>query len=45
MPKRKLTASKMTKPVTEGNTKDTPCFGEVPESSCEDVMAFWADLQ
>lgn len=44
MPKRKLTASKMTEPVTEGNTKDTLCFGEVPESFCEDVMAFWADL-
>ena len=44
MPKRKLTASKMTEPVTEGNTEDTPCFGEVPESSCEDVMAFLADL-
>ncbi len=38
MPKRKLTASKMTEPVTEGNTEDTPCFGEVPESSCDGFL-------
>ena len=48
MPKGKQTASRMTEPAAEGSTEDAPCFGEVPESSCEDVsedvMAFLADL-
>ena len=48
MLKGKQAACKMTEPVAEGSTEDAPCFGEVPESSCEDVsedvMAFLADL-
>lgn len=45
MPKGKQAAFKMTGPAAEVGTEDAPCFGEVPESSCEDVsedvMAFW----
>ncbi len=48
MPEGKQATFKMTEPATEGGTEDAPCFGEVPESSCEDVsedvMAFLADL-
>lgn len=48
MPKGKQAAFKMTEPAAEVGTEDAPCFGEVPESSCEDVsedvMAFLADL-
>lgn len=48
MPKGKQAASKMTESVAEGSIEVAPCFGEVPESSCEDVsedvMAFLADL-
>ena len=48
MTKGKRSASIMTESVAEVGTEDAPCFGEVPESSCEDmsedVMAFLADL-
>ncbi len=48
MLKGKQAASKMTESVAEGSIEVAPCFGEVPESSCEDVsedvMAFLADL-
>ena len=48
MPEGKQAAFKMTEPAAEVGTEDAPCFGEVPESSCEDVsedvMAFLADL-
>ena len=48
MPKGKQAAFKMTGPAAEVGTEDAPCFGEVPESSCEDVsedvMAFLTDL-
>ncbi len=48
MTKGKRSASIMTESVAEESTEDAPCFGEVPESSCEDmsedVMAFLADL-
>ena len=48
MPKGKQATFKMTESAVEGGTEDAPCFGEVPESSCEDVsedvMAFLADL-
>ena len=48
MLKGKHAASKMTEPVAEGSMEAALCFGEVPESSCEDVsedvMAFLADL-
>ena len=48
MPKGKQAAFKMTEPAAEVGTEDAPCFGEVSESSCEDVsedvMAFLADL-
>ena len=48
MLKGKQAAPKMTESVAEGSIEVAPCFGEVPESSCEDVsedvMAFLADL-
>ena len=48
MPEGKQAIFKMTESAVEGGTEDAPCFGEVPESSCEDVsedvMAFLADL-
>ena len=48
MPEGKQAAFKMTEPAAEVGTEDAPCFGEVSESSCEDVsedvMAFLADL-
>lgn len=48
MPEGKQATFKMTESAVEGGTEDAPCFGEVPESSCEDVsedvMAFLADL-
>ena len=44
----KQVASKMTEPVVEGSMEVAPCFGKVPDSSCEelseDVMSFLADL-
>ena len=46
--KEKQEAPKMTEPIEEGSMEATPCFGEVPESSgedvSEDVMAFLTDL-
>ena len=40
--------SKITEPIAEESVEAAPCFGKVPESSCEDVsedvMAFLADL-
>ena len=48
MPEGKQATFKMTESAVEGGTEDAPCFGEIPESSCEDVsedvMAFLADL-
>lgn len=42
--KEKQKAPKMTEPIEEGSMEAVPCFGEVPESSSEDVsedvMAF-----
>lgn len=42
--KEKQEAPKMTEPIEEGSMEAVPCFGEVPESSSEDVsedvMAF-----
>ena len=37
MPEGKQAIFKMTESAVEGGTEDAPCFGEVPESSCEDV--------
>lgn len=46
--KEKQEAPKMTEPVAEGSMEAALCFGEVPESSgedvSEDVMAFLTDL-
>ena len=48
MPKGKQAAFKMTEPIAEESVEAAPCFGKVPESSCEDVsedvMAFLEDL-
>lgn len=48
MAKGRQAASIMTESVVEESVEDTPCFGEIPESSCEelseDVMSFLADL-
>lgn len=38
MLKGKQAASKMTESVAEGSIEVAPCFGEVPESSCEDDL-------
>lgn len=46
--KEKQEAPKMTEPIEVGNMEAASCFGEVPESSgedvSEDVMAFLTDL-
>ena len=48
MPEGKQPTFKMTEPIAEESVEAAPCFGKVPESSCEDVsedvMAFLADL-
>ena len=48
MPEGKQATFKMTEPIAEESVEAAPCFGKVPESSCEDVsedmMAFLADL-
>lgn len=48
MAKWRQAASIMTESVVEESVEDAPCFGEIPDSSCEelseDVMSFLADL-
>lgn len=48
MTKGRQATSIMTESVVEESVEDAPCFGEIPESSCEelseDVMSFLADL-